>query len=207
MNKTEEKEQNRSRMIEAAIVEFDLHGYEGASTNHICAGASISKGLLYHYFKSKENLFAEALGRCMEDFERAHWQGLSGCRQMAGLERLTAVLTQHLAFFSENPYHYRLIGQLAFEAALYGGEMYKKCRAGASHLGLGALEEFLKSIPLKSHVSREKAVEALFMLSSSIQRKYIFAIQAGQLKLPDAQRRFAGELKEILGLVCQGIAL
>ena len=68
MNKTEEKAITRNRMIEAAIIEFGLHGYEGASTNQICAGASISKGLLYHYFKSKENLFAETLRYCMEEF-------------------------------------------------------------------------------------------------------------------------------------------
>lgn len=82
MNKTEEKALTRNKMIEAAIVEFGLHGYEGASTNQICAGASISKGLLYHYFKSKENLFEETLRYCMEDFHRAEQDAC--CREAGG---------------------------------------------------------------------------------------------------------------------------
>ena len=52
---------SRQKIIDAALKEFGQHGYEGASTNQICLSAGISKGLLYHYFKSKENLFAETL--------------------------------------------------------------------------------------------------------------------------------------------------
>ncbi|MEX1375928.1 MAG: TetR/AcrR family transcriptional regulator [Eubacteriales bacterium] len=47
----------RDRIINAAIDEFAANGYEKASTNEIVKNAGISRGLLYHYFKDKEELY------------------------------------------------------------------------------------------------------------------------------------------------------
>jgi TetR/AcrR family transcriptional regulator len=52
----------RDRIINAAIEEFASVPYEKASTNNIVKNAGISKGLLFHYFSSKQELF-EALTR------------------------------------------------------------------------------------------------------------------------------------------------
>ncbi len=47
----------QDNIISAAIKEFALYGYNDASTNRIVADAGISKGILFHYFGSKQNLF------------------------------------------------------------------------------------------------------------------------------------------------------
>ncbi|MEH7248382.1 TetR/AcrR family transcriptional regulator [Neobacillus niacini] len=49
--------EKRDRIINAAIKEFAQKGYDSASTNEIVKEASISKGLLFHYFKNKKQLF------------------------------------------------------------------------------------------------------------------------------------------------------
>mgnify|MGYP001006429114 FL=1 len=49
-------EQKRQRVIRASIEEF-AKGYEVASTNEIVRKAGISKGLLFHYFGNKKNLY------------------------------------------------------------------------------------------------------------------------------------------------------
>lgn len=54
MNLTEEK---RQAIINAALREFSLNNYATASTNKIVSNANISKGILYHYFGSKKNLY------------------------------------------------------------------------------------------------------------------------------------------------------
>ena len=46
----------RERIISAAMKEF-LIGYKHASTDNIVREAGISKGLLFHYFGTKENLY------------------------------------------------------------------------------------------------------------------------------------------------------
>jgi len=47
----------RSRILEAALVEFADKGYKKASTNTIVKEAGVSKGLLFHYFISKKDLY------------------------------------------------------------------------------------------------------------------------------------------------------
>jgi uncharacterized protein (DUF1778 family) len=47
----------RNAILNAALKEFAAKGYEEASTNIIAKEAGISKGLMFHYVSSKENLF------------------------------------------------------------------------------------------------------------------------------------------------------
>jgi TetR/AcrR family transcriptional regulator len=50
-------EEKRQRILNAAMQEFAAMGYDGASTNAIVDYAGIAKGALFHYFKSKKQLF------------------------------------------------------------------------------------------------------------------------------------------------------
>jgi len=57
-------------ILRAALDEFATHGFSGASLNRIIDTAGISKGSLYYYFDSKEELYAYVargeLGRLFE---------------------------------------------------------------------------------------------------------------------------------------------
>ncbi|MCL1965138.1 MAG: TetR/AcrR family transcriptional regulator [Firmicutes bacterium] len=49
--------QRRDAILNAALKEFAIKGYNEASTNVIAKEAGISKGLMFHYVKSKKDLF------------------------------------------------------------------------------------------------------------------------------------------------------
>jgi len=49
--------EKQERILNAALKEFAQKGYENASTNEIVKSAGISKGLLFHYFKNKKELY------------------------------------------------------------------------------------------------------------------------------------------------------
>jgi TetR/AcrR family transcriptional regulator len=50
-------QEKKDLIIKVAIEEFVKNGYEKASTDVITRRAGISKGILFHYFKSKKNLY------------------------------------------------------------------------------------------------------------------------------------------------------
>ncbi|HBI04928.1 MAG TPA: TetR family transcriptional regulator, partial [Paenibacillaceae bacterium] len=58
--------EKQERIINAALKEFAQKGYEKASTNEIVKEARISKGLLFHYFKTKKDLFLFLYDFCIE---------------------------------------------------------------------------------------------------------------------------------------------
>lgn len=51
------KKEKQDRMINGALKIFALQGYRHASTDDIVREASVSKGLLFHYFESKQGLY------------------------------------------------------------------------------------------------------------------------------------------------------
>lgn len=49
--------QRRDAILNAALQEFALRGFDNASTNRIAKEAGISKALMFHYINSKQELF------------------------------------------------------------------------------------------------------------------------------------------------------
>lgn len=54
-------EDSREALLAAAIDEFALHGFDGASVDTIARRAGVNKAMIYYHFKSKERLYAEIL--------------------------------------------------------------------------------------------------------------------------------------------------
>ena len=52
------KQEQRKRILDAAMVCFGRDGFHGASMQKICAEAGMSPGALYRYFPSKESIIA-----------------------------------------------------------------------------------------------------------------------------------------------------
>lgn len=60
MKRSEKTELTISKIMEAAMTEFDTNGYVGGSVNNICK-SGINKGLIYHNFKDKDDLYLKCL--------------------------------------------------------------------------------------------------------------------------------------------------
>ena len=57
MKREDKNAQTRQNILDAALKEFSTKGYEKASLNTICQTGSMSKGIIYHYFDSKDGLY------------------------------------------------------------------------------------------------------------------------------------------------------
>lgn len=70
MKREETNQQTRSNIVNGAIREFSEHGFEAGSLNVICEEQGISKGIIYHYFPSKEMLYLECIRTCQQEMIR-----------------------------------------------------------------------------------------------------------------------------------------
>ena len=68
--------EKRERILNAAINEFAHKGYKNASTNEMVKEAGISKGLIFHYFKNKKQLYFFLYDYLMEIMEKEYFQKL-----------------------------------------------------------------------------------------------------------------------------------
>jgi AcrR family transcriptional regulator len=66
--------EKRERILNAAISEFAQKGFKNASTNEIVKEAGISKGLIFHYFKNKKQLYLFLYDYLMEILVEEYFQ-------------------------------------------------------------------------------------------------------------------------------------
>lgn len=52
--------------MDSALAEFAVQGYGASSVNTICAAQGISKGIIYHYFKTKDDLYLACVEECFQ---------------------------------------------------------------------------------------------------------------------------------------------
>jgi TetR/AcrR family transcriptional repressor of nem operon len=71
------REAVRKSIIDSARKLFNRHGFENVSLNQIMAGAGLTHGGFYSYFKSKSDLYAEVLGCFFTDPQwKSCWEGV-----------------------------------------------------------------------------------------------------------------------------------
>jgi AcrR family transcriptional regulator len=90
------RENKRSQIIDAAIECFAKSGYHAVSISELAEFAGISKGLMYNYFESKDELlksiFSEIMSVMMEMFDPDH----KGLTEKADLQHYLERFFRHL---------------------------------------------------------------------------------------------------------------
>ena len=71
------KQKTRRRIVEAARILFNRHGYDRVSIDEIMAESNLTRGGFYAHFSSKEELFAEATASFLHG-RGAQWHRDSG---------------------------------------------------------------------------------------------------------------------------------
>ncbi|MDE6592484.1 MAG: TetR/AcrR family transcriptional regulator [Oscillospiraceae bacterium] len=65
-----EDKNTREQLLESAKAEFAEKGYTKASLRKICAGAGVTTGALYFFFKDKEDLFTAIVGQPFDELKK-----------------------------------------------------------------------------------------------------------------------------------------
>jgi len=67
----EMREEKKTLIMNVALEHFSDYGFHATTISHIARHAGISKGLLYNYFESKEELLAAIINRSLDEIYRS----------------------------------------------------------------------------------------------------------------------------------------
>ncbi|NCB64136.1 MAG: TetR/AcrR family transcriptional regulator [Clostridia bacterium] len=160
MNREEKNQQTRQRILDSALAEFAQQGYGAGSMNTISSAGGLSKGILYHYFETKDELYLACVERC--------FQALTGyletnARPGSGTatEQLEAYFGARLAFFQENPALQRIFcdAVIAPPDHLAAGVLERKAPFDA--LNVEILSRLLEPVTLRPDLSTENVIDML----------------------------------------------
>ena len=165
-------EEKKKRILDAAIEEFAVNGYDKASTNSIVKKADISKGILFHYFKSKKNLFLYIFDYCITNLTDKYYS-VKETDPKDIFERFISISIRKIKIISEEP----LMNRLVFSAISNMPESLKQELTERYNTYYAKeMPRFFEDIDtskFRKEIDSQKAIELIMMCMDSISNKYL----------------------------------
>lgn len=96
-------ELTRQNVLRCAFAEFAQRGFDAGSVNAICQNGNISKGIIYYYFSSKEDLYLSCVEKCFQDLTDYLSARLQETEAATAQDLLTAYFDLRMIWFRNHP--------------------------------------------------------------------------------------------------------
>ncbi len=172
----EEKQERRNSILDAAEKVFFAKGYDRATMDDIARDARLSRGLVYVYFRDKQDILASIVLRALESL-RARFRNMDRT-ELNGADRLEAMGRNYLAFSAEEPNYFDVLTRAASDwlqvdsladrdSLLHcsGEVMEIMARALRDGLADGSVEPARVSDPLETALYLRGALHGVIMLT------------------------------------------
>jgi len=177
---------SRERIILAAINDFNSSTPHDIHINAICRENNISKGLLYHYFSSKDDLFCactdfavKMLADDIDSFEVNNHNSLA--------ENLHDYYEARIDYWLLNPQYYTITHQALNSPQLYNVEKLRSSKKIFNDAADRKLLEILHQYDLNYSVSERKLLDILRMVYENMFLTYMDKIM-NAVKMDDTER-------------------
>lgn len=153
-------EKRREQVKRAALECLVLNGYGNLSVRAVAARAGMSTGVLYHYFKNKDDILIQSLATAFAGSDRALREAVGKGR---GEERLLVYLAQAAAVGKQDPTTVQVLlnglGQVSYSPAIQErlGRLFASFRSFAANVLAGA------AAPEELPRERQEALAALIV--------------------------------------------
>ncbi|WP_294703985.1 TetR/AcrR family transcriptional regulator [uncultured Fusobacterium sp.] len=160
----------RFKILQTALNEFANYSYEKSSINRICTDGNISKGVMYHHFKDKDELYLLCVRYCydtMLDYYKSKLKDNDDWR-----EEIKNFLDIRYHFFRENP----LLQKIFFNTLLkmpdhLKGEI-KKITKSLDELNYQFSMKILKKIKIRHGLKPEEIIFLLDAVQNMLNEKF-----------------------------------
>lgn len=173
MKREEKTGLSKERILQAAVQEFGSNGYDASALNTICAENGISKGLIYHYFADKDDLYLACVARCFDKvIEYLKEQGVP-----YDLENYMRIRFQ---YFEEHPHHARIFFETMLQPPNALREQIAELRKDFDLFNREIYQEALSKVKLREGVKKDDAVDYFQLMQEMFNGYYSSSAYAGK---------------------------
>ena len=153
MNREEKNQITRGKILSSAMTEFAAHGYEAASLNTVCAAGGISKGIIYHYFKDKDDLYLTCASIVFDELAEELGRTAGGS--------IDAYFAARSAWFGKNPDKAAMFCEALLFYPIQLQEQMEACRKKYDEVNVAVLRAVLADQTVRSGY-QEADVQRIF---------------------------------------------
>ena len=164
--------------MDSALAEFSRRGYGASSINTICAAQDISKGIVYHYFETKDGLFLACVAEC---FQRLTTYIQDSMREQSDAEHcLEDYFAIRTRFFRAYPVYQRIFCEALISPPAHLRAEIQVYKQDLDALNIQILEGLLAPLSLRASVSRDAVIETFRQFQDYINVRYQMVDPDGQ---------------------------
>lgn len=171
MKREEKNQQTRRKIMDGALAEFSQKGYGAGSINTICSSRDLSKGIIYHYFDTKDDLFLACVEECFSLLTEAVKERM----EAAGEEpqkQLEVYFNARMDFFERFPVYRRIFCEAVLTPPDHLKEEIRAKREIFDTLNMEILKGLLEPVPLRPQVTREGVITLFRLFQDFINAYY-----------------------------------
>lgn len=196
MKREDKNHQSRQKILTAAIQEFGLRGYGLSSINTICTVGDISKGIMYHHFVDKDELFLACIQSCFSELIQyldRHMEVTEDSVQ----DNLRRYFEIRQRFFQENPLFQKIFCDAVMMPPSHLFGKIVTVRDEFEQYNIGILHQFLKRVKLRSDITMEEVIET-FKQYQDYMNAVWWAENRGEPDLMERERKCGRALSILL---------
>lgn len=160
----------------AAFQEFGTLGYENVNIEKICKVHGISKGMMYHYFSNKDDLFLACVQKVIEDLTSFVQKHLSEIENKDVSLSIRDFILLRQMYFDHHVQQKTIMETAMVKPPAHLKAQIHDLRKPLIEINHKFLKEQLKKIQLRKEIDEEKAIryiETLDIFFQSILREFV----------------------------------
>lgn len=156
MKQSEKTKNTYNKILQAAIEEFGEKGYDTASLNTVCTKYNISKGLIYHNFKNKDELYLCTVEECFKKLvKHLKEEKYSSDKYMENIKKL---LNSRQNFFEKFPNYRNIFFGVVLSPPKHLIKEIQNIRKEYDSFNIEKFKELLKNVKLRKGITEEMAI-------------------------------------------------
>jgi TetR/AcrR family transcriptional regulator len=204
--------EKKDLIIKVSIEEFVKNGYEKASTDVITSRAGISKGILFHYFKSKKNLYLYLVNYVKDLLTEKTMEALREIQADDFFERIkeivlakqkvTALYFQETQFIADAFTNPPVAVKKEMEEII---KKYYETYQGDFLLEHVYIKDLIQTEKLREDISVDTVIGMTMFIVEQLSNKYLALYKNKQIDIMNSTESLLRELNDYLKIVKYGI--
>ncbi|BDG47723.1 TetR/AcrR family transcriptional regulator [Parageobacillus sp. KH3-4] len=205
-------QEKKDLIIKVAIEEFVKNGYEKASTDVITRRAGISKGILFHYFKSKKNLYLYLVNYVKDFLTEIAMEELKKIQSDDFFERIKEIVLlkqkitvqylQETQFITDAFLNPPVAVKEEMEEII---KKYYETYQGDFLLEHVYIKDLIQTEKLREDISVDTVIRMTMCIVDQLSNKYLALYKNKQIDIMNSTEFMLRELNEYLKIVKYGI--
>lgn len=156
MKQSEKSKNTYNRILSSAIEEFSEKGYNNASLNIICSKYKISKGLIYHNFKNKDELYLCVIKECFDKL--VNYLKQADYSSDDDWENMKKLLMLRQEFFEKNENYRNIFFSVILTPPNHLIKEIQMIRKEYDEFNIGEFKKLLRTLNLREEITEEMAI-------------------------------------------------